>query len=123
MTPPSKAQAWTIPQLLTMLTVAGILGGAVIRTLDFMGTTAISPDLRFIKMERYDSVRKVTVDSMFLVTGLQMDDISSRVDNLTDMTLMLVTIQCVNSNAAARDAARQARVPCAKVLRDQGITP
>lgn len=106
----------SIPWLLGLLTLAGVIGGVVFRGLTIVGAQGRTPDQRFSALERYDSTRRTTVDSLFHIQQAQ-------ISNLTDLTMLLVTVRCLDADREAIEAARRARVPCAKILRDQGISP
>ena len=90
--------------MLTYLTIASILGGFAMKGIDWLGNEGRSPAQRIQKLE---------VDHL---------SYGSKIDTLTDLTLMLVSMQCLG-DSAKMESAKRAQVPCARVLRAQGIYP
>lgn len=123
MTPVPRSKDWSLPVLVAVASIAGTAGAALLGVVVWLGGGIASPDARFAKLERYDSTRKITVDSMFLVTADQMTELGTQVDGVANLLGMLVSMQCVSTNPAIRDAVRQTQVPCARVLRDRGMAP
>lgn len=91
--------------MLTYLTIATILGGFAMKAVEWVGSEGRSPAQRMTKIE----TEHLSYDS--------------KLDTLTQLTMMLVSMQCLDADSAKVMAARRAQVPCARVLRNQGITP
>lgn len=126
MTPTVKAKEpkdMNLQSLVAIVILVGALSGAASAVLAWTGGRFLSPDARVTKLEHAIEARTKRVDSLLRVAENRDEALGDRVDNLTELTLMLVSMQCLNANPDIRAAAQQARVPCARVLRDQGITP
>jgi len=120
---PMKPDHWTLSSLVGLVALIGTLGGMIGAAVAWTGGRILSPDARVSRIEQGLSAREVAVDRLFKEGEVRDHDLGDRVTTLTDLTLMLVSMQCLDPNPSVRAAAQQARVPCARVLRDQGISP
>jgi len=106
----------TLPWIIGVLTITSLLGGVATRALGAIGFMGTSTNERLMKLEVYDSLRKRTVDSMF-------HQLADDNEETRELVLMLVSMRCLEPSQAARQAAADARVPCARIINEQGIDP
>lgn len=93
-----------------MLTAAGLMGASIPQALDFMGITTTGPGLAAQVMNaRVDSVE------------IRQARVEGRLDTMSVLFTRYIASNCLDTAQVVR--LRQALVPCAKLVRDQGVTP